>query len=133
MTAVADARAELYEALQTVTSSTWRVHQYAPATIAAPVIFIDSPSIGTPTPGLVSVTFPVVMVVDGSVRAQLEQLDELLARVWTAAERVGVVRNSNPASLDVGGPSLRAQVITVENTVAAVTMCPPTLIETARS
>ena len=127
-TAIAEARTALHEALQGVTPSTWRIHRTAPAQITAPVVFIDSPTIASTTPGLVTVSFPVVMVVDGTVRAQLEQLDDLLAAVWTAASKAGSPTSSNPVALDVGGPSLRAQVLTVEITVAAVTMCPPSLV-----
>jgi len=130
-TAVAAARSDLHEALQVVTPSSWRIHRTAPAQVTAPVVFIDSPTIGTPGAGLVSVSFPVVMVVDGTVRVQLEQLDDLLSAVWSAAIKVGVPTSSAPAALDVGGPSLRAQVLTVEIIVAAVTMCPPSLV-TAR-
>ena len=127
-TAIAEARSDLHEALQGVTPSTWRIHRTAPANIAAPTVFIDSPTIQTNTPGLVSVTFPVVMIVDGAVYAQLEQLDDLLSAVWTAASKIGSPTTSNPASLDAGGPSLRAQVLSVEIVMAASTMCTPSLI-----
>ena len=127
-TAVAEARSELHEALKGVTPSTWRVHRTAPPQITAPTVFIDSPSILTTTPGLVLVTFPIVMVVDGTVRAQLEQLDDLLSAVWTAASRVGAPTASNPIARDVGGPSLRAQVVSVEIDIAASTMCLPSLV-----
>ena len=131
-TAIADARTELHDALLDVTPATWRVHRTAPAQITAPCVFLDSPAILTNTPGLVTLTFPVVMVVDGAIYAQLEQLDDLLSAVWTAASKVGMPTTSNPVALDVGGPTLRAQVLNVELVVAAVTMCPPTLV-TSRS
>jgi hypothetical protein len=127
-TAVAQARTDLYEALKTVTPSAWRIHRCAPPLITAPVVFIDSPSIATQQPGIVSVAFPVVMVVDGNVRAQLEQLDELLSAVWSAASRVGVPTSSTPTALDIGGPSLRAQVLNVEISMAAVTLCASSLV-----
>ena len=128
MTGVADARTELYEALQSVTPATWRVFRTAPAQVVAPSTFIDSPSILTNTPGIVTVSFPVVMVVDGAQHRQLEQLDELLAAVWTEASKVGNPTTSNPVALDVGGPTLRAQVLTIEIDMAAVAMCPPSLV-----
>ena len=132
-TAVAQARTDLHEALHDVTPSTWRIHRTAPTQPAAPVVFIDSPTISTQSSGLVAVSFPVVMVVDGTIRAQLEQLDDLLAAVWTAAAKVGRPTSTSPAALDVGGPSLRAQVLTVEIVIAAVTLCPPSLTTSARS
>ena len=128
MTTIADARTELHEALLEVTPASWRVHRTSPAQITAPCVFLDSPSILTNTPGLVYITFPVVMIVDGAQHRQLEQLDELLAAVWTAASKVGAPTTSNPVALDVGGPSLRAQVLNVELVVTAVTMCPPTML-----
>ena len=129
-TAVAQARTDLHDVLKDVTPSTWRIHRTSPAQIAAPCVFIDSPSISTSQPGLISVIFPVVMITDGTITAQLEQLDDLLSAVWTAASKVGSPTNSNPASLDVGGPSLRAQVLSVEIVIAASTMCAPSLITT---
>jgi hypothetical protein len=131
--AVAEGRTTLHEALQGVTPATWRIHRTAPAQITAPCVYLDAPSIRTDAPGLVALTFPVVMIVDGAQHRQLEQLDELLASVWTAASKVGVPTSSNPVALDVGGPTLRAQVLTVELVIAAVTMCPPSLVTTARS
>ena len=130
-TAIAQARSDLHEALQGVTPSTWRIHRTSPANIAAPTVFIDSPTINSTQPGLVSVTFPVVMIVDGAVYAQVEQLDDLLSAVWSAASRVGSPTTSNPVALDVGGPSLRAQVLNVVVVLAAVTMCPPTMLASA--
>ena len=127
-TAVAQARTDLHTVLTTVTPASWRIHRTAPAQATAPCVFIDSPTISTTTPGIVSVTFPVVMITDGTVTAQAEQLDDLLSAVWSAASKVGVPTNSNPASLDVGGPSLRAQVLSVEIVMAASTMCAPSLV-----
>ena len=132
MTAVAEARTSLHDALQGVTPETWRVHRTAPAQITAPCVFVDSPTIGTATPGLINVTFPIVAVVDGAQHRQLEQLDELLVAMWDAASKIGIPRSSTPAALDVGGPSLRAQTITVEIVMAAVTFCLPQLSETVR-
>jgi hypothetical protein len=132
MTAVAEARTALHEALEGVTPATWRVHRTAPAQITAPCVFIDAPSIGTAGAGLVVVRFPIVAIVDGAQHRQLEQLDELLVAMWDMASRVGVPTSSSPAQLDVGGPTLRAQTLTVEITVAAVTFCAPQLSETVR-
>lgn len=127
-TAVAQARSDLHTALMTVTPSGWRVHRTSPPQITAPCVFIDSPSISTQSTGIIAVSFPVVMITDGTVTAQLEQLDDLLSAVWTAATKVGTPANSSPASLDVGGPSLRAQVLSVEIVMAAITMCAPSLV-----
>ena len=132
-TALAQARTDLYEVLRGVTPSPWRVHRIAPSQIAAPLVYIDSPTIEAPQAGLVSVVLPVVMVVDGTLASQLETLDELLAVYWSASSRVGTPTGSNPVALDVGGPSLRAQVLSVEVMLAAVTMCAPSLNITAGS
>lgn len=128
-TGIAVARTALFDALQTAAAgSPWRVHRVPDVAPAAPVMFIDSPTLSVSNGSIVTISFPVVIITDGSVTAQIEALDDLLAAAWTAASTVGNVTDSRPAVLDVGGPSLRAQIINVDMDTTAKTLCPPTLL-----
>jgi hypothetical protein len=105
-----------------------------PRQIAAPTIYIDSVELNQDEINgatFVTVNFPVVLVHDGAVRAQVEALDDMLAHVWTAAMQVGDPTRSRPVNLDVGGPTLRSHLLSVEVPVQAYTMCPPTLVTTS--
>ena len=138
MSAIADARTKLYDALVDAFPSTsarmapWRVHRTSPSQLVAPAVFLDAVELGFDTgigAGLVVCTFPVVCVWDGTVRPQVEALDDTLAAMWTAAvDAGGDPQSSRPLSLDVGGPSLRAHVLRVEMLVAAITLCAPSLV-----
>lgn len=126
--AVSDFRDAILGALRAaVTEFPWRIHRTADVQPAAPVVFIDSPTLSSRASGLVSVSMPVVVIVDGAVVAQVEALDEYLARLWGPLSAVGNVLDSRPAVLDVGGPSLRAQIINIETDVTAASLCPPSL------
>ena len=131
-TAVSDARTRLYDALRAAPPlAAWRVHRTTPRQIAAPTIYLESAELGLDAVngvGFVAVEFPVVLVHDGAVRAQVEALDDMLAYVWTAALNVGDPSSSRPVNLDVGGPTLRAHVMRVGVLVQAYTMCPPSLV-----
>ena len=131
--AVSDARTKLYDALTgELVESPWRVHRTSPAQIAAPSVYVDAVELGRDTAtgvGIIVATFPVVAVVDGTVRRQVEELDDLLARIWTAALRSGLEPSDSRAmALDVGGANLRAHVVRVDVYLAAVALCPPSLI-----
>ena len=126
--AISDARTELFDAIKTGVEAPWRIQRTSPEQIAAPMIYIDSPELRAAASGIVTINFPVVIIFDGSVRSQIDGLDQMLAVLWTTATYVGTPTNSRPVNLDVGGPSLRAQVLDVEMFISAVTLCPPTLI-----
>lgn len=132
-TAVSVARTALYDALRNETrlAASWRVHRTTPRQIAAPTVYVDSAELGVDVDNgvaFVAVTFPVVLVHDGAVRAQVEALDDMLAYAWTAALTVGDPVDSRPVNLDVGGPTLRAHILRVGIPVQAYTMCPPSLV-----
>ena len=133
-TAISVARTALYDALRADTALTsWRVHRTTPRQIAAPTIYIDSVEMGTDDVNgavFVECMFPVVIVHDGAVRAQVDALDDMLAHVWTAALSVGTPADSRPVNLDVGGPTLRSHLLRVGVPVLAYTLCPPTLVTT---
>ena len=132
LTAVSVARTALYDALRgSQALAQWRVHRTTPRQIAAPTIYIDAVEMsvddGTGA-GVVEVMFPIILVHDGAVRAQVEALDDMLAHVWSAAMQVGNPTDSRPANLDVGGPTLRSHLVRVGVPVLAYTMCPSTLV-----
>ena len=133
-TAVSVARTALYEALRADPALvSWRVWRTTPRQIAAPTIYIDSVELDEDNVNgarFVICTFPIVLVHDGAVRAQVEALDDMLAHVWTAALQVGDPTRSRPDNLDVGGPTLRSHLVSVGVPVQAYTMCPPTLVTT---
>ncbi len=133
-TAVSVARTALYDALRADTAlASWRVHRNTPRQIAAPTIYIDSVEMSEDNTGgarFVECMFPVVIVHDGAVRAQVEALDDMLAHVWTAATTVGDPTDSRPVNLDVGGPTLRSHLLRVGVLIQAYTLCPPDLATT---
>lgn len=127
--AVSEFRDAVFAALQGAASEfPWRVRRTADPQPVAPTIFIDSPSMTAGASGIVSVALPVVVIVDGAVVAQVDALDTFLARLWGPLAAVGNVTDSRPAVLDVGGPSLRAQIVNVSTDVTAAGLCPPRLL-----
>ena len=131
-TAISNARTALFDALRAAAPlNPWRVHRTTPRQIAAPTIYLDSAEMSVDSVngvGFIVVMFPVVLVHDGAVRAQVDALDDMLAHVWTAALTVGDPSDSRPVNLDVGGPTLRSHVVRVGVTVQAYTLCPPSLV-----
>ena len=127
-TLVSEARTTLYDALTVELADwPWRVHRVVPAQLVAPSVFLDSHELLNEAP-MTTVTFPVVVVVDGLERRQVEQLDDLVAHIWDAAYRAqGQPRESVPTTLDVGGPNLRAQRVRVDMTIPACTLTLPVL------
>lgn len=126
-TEISAARTRLFDAVGAATAAPWRVHRVSPATIAAPTVWLDSVELDVDDQSgarFIVARFPVFLVVDGTVRRQIEQLDDLLAAVWTAADTVGEPTSARPQGLDVGGPSLRAQVLSVDMLIQARTLCP---------
>jgi len=128
MTEVSAARTRLYDALAVGTLlPTWRVHRVSPTQVTAPSIFIDSVELGLDAvegASFVAAVFPVVVVADGSVKAQIEALDDVLAYVWDASRAGGgEPTDSRPIALDVGGPTLRAHVVRVGMFLTARTLC----------
>jgi len=132
VSAISDARARLYEAVKAaVPAAPWRVFDTSPAAVTAPAVWLDSVELtNEPTAaGVVLATFPIYVVVDGTVRSQVVALDELVAALWTAALAGGGDPTScRPVSLDVGGINLRAHVMRVDVLLAAQTFCEPLLL-----
>jgi hypothetical protein len=133
MNAVDAARTALYEVLQRAfTPTPWRVHRISPPQMAAPCVFIDTVRLRRDE-SLTIAQFAIVAVCDGLDRKQTEALDTMLALAWDAGQEVGASTESSPGALDVGGPSLRAHVVSVDIPLLAITLCSPTLVTTASS
>lgn len=137
--AISSARAALHAALVPLLDA-GRVGEYASDASKTPHIYIGSPRLSRRVIDRndtlwTYATFPVVIDVDGTDRAQLEQLDGLTARVWDAV--IGVLPraqpiNSNPGVVDVtglGAQSTRRQTVEVEIPIGQLTLCPPTTEE----
>jgi hypothetical protein len=134
MSRIADARQSLAQAIQAL----WmpeRVHVVTPNRVDPPCVFLGGATLdritsGSPGVQMAVVTFPVYCVADGRPDEQTRRLDDLLAVVWDAALSCGALPNdATPAAVDVGGPSVRGAVVRVELTLAALTLCTPSLQE----
>jgi hypothetical protein len=144
---LSDARTALHEALsgvfdepfqveedRLVAFSNGRVHRTPPAQAVAPCVWIEQGSggeqaVGTVATGLVdAATFPVAIIYDGTDRAQVDGLDELVARVYDAARTVGTPRRWEPRQIDVGGPNLRGSFVDVDMSIGARTLCGSTAL-----
>ena len=133
MSRLADARNVLYVALAPVLPG--RVDAYPPAVgrFTAPKAWIGDPETIPATIGQATAVtlarFPVVIVYDGAVHAQVAGLDDLLAAVIDAVaacpgfESDGS-RPGPPPGLQLEA-SIRAHVVTATATITARTLCPP--------
>jgi hypothetical protein len=127
MSKISDARTALYEALQGVTVSPWRVHRVPPANPAPPCIWIGPYEQSLDGPAI-RISFPVVAVYDGADRRQVEALDDLGASISDAIWKAkGRPIRSFSSTIDVAGRSLRAVEYQSDFTVQGVTLCTPLL------
>jgi hypothetical protein len=133
---IAEARHELWLAMTvdpTAPLTVARIHEWAPDQVVAPCIYIGTPTldrttVGSPGASIVMAGFPVYCVADGSPMQQSKALDELVALVWDATFAAGGLPDaSRPATVDVGGPTLRGVVVQSDMILRAVTLCTPSL------
>lgn len=136
MSRITDARHELWVALTatpTAPLTVARIHEWAPDQVVAPCVYIGTPvldrtTVGSPGVSMVIAGFPIYCVADGSPMMQSKVLDELVAFVWDATFAAGGLPDaSRPATIDVGGPTLRGVVVQADMTLRAVTLCTPSL------
>ena len=133
MSLIADARATLHASLVAGCGpliGADHVHRYVPLQLVTPCVWIAAPSLarvqqGSPGALLTVAAFGVYCSCDGVPPAQAGLLDELVAAVWDAssAPRLMEALRSNPQPVDVGGATLRAQLVDVEITLTARTLC----------
>lgn len=118
-----------------------RVHLYAPTILALPCVWIGQPGVtaqvmGSPGAKVRLVRFGVYTLADGYDPVQCALLDELVARVWDAAQALpkadGIT--SVPQGVDIGGVTQRGVVTDVVVTTFATTMClkPPPAVPRPR-
>jgi len=130
---LANARQDLYAALEPILPG--RVASTPPAGTAyvAPYIWLDQPDLTVGFVGqntrLTVATFPVWIAYDGAVRSQVAGLDDLLSKVWDACLNTpsAMPQATSTQTVDVGGATLRGVVVTVDVTLGAVTLCLPAL------
>lgn len=133
VSAISESRARIAQSLRDdAVLPGWRIHDVSPANLVTPAAWVDMPSLdrreltgrGATT---VVVTWSVMLVVDGRDDAQMAALDEGLARLWDAVDKLPRVDCISVAAqpFDVGGPRNRGVVLTVEETIIARTLCPP--------
>lgn len=135
--AIADAREALHGALvKAFERCGWspeRAQPYSPATIAAPMGWVDAATVSRQGHGLIA-TFPVVVAVDGTDRGQLKRLDAVQAATWELLTATRLPNGSlvdlltaGPDDVDLGGFTTRAVVFTAQVSIAARTLCPSAL------
>lgn len=132
---VGRARRALYLGLRPLLASEGddRVQPYDDGIPPVPGITIGKPRLSRRSVGdadVTTATFPVVIRVDGSKRAQLIKLDELIDKVWKAGNGLGRLSrsvSSSPSTTDAvgsGTSSTQTQTVDVEIGVDPITWCP---------
>jgi hypothetical protein len=130
---VAAARNALHGALSPVLPG--RVDPYPPPAgrVAAPKVWIGDvdttpTTIGTSTTVTLA-RFPVVIVYDGAVHAQVAGIDDLLSAVLDAVNsEPGFEADGSRPGLPLDMPldsTLRGHIVTASVTITARTLCPP--------
>ena len=144
MTVIGQHRALLHDQLlQRVNLPPERVHAYPAAPPTPPCLWIDAAALryrrlvtGTLAGSFTVVGWSVWIVVDGAVRAQVEQLDDLVAQVWDAAwhtEQLSPVAAEptylRPEQLaGASGDRWRAVVVNAESDALAHTLDPDPIL-----
>jgi hypothetical protein len=131
---LADAHAALYAALAPVLPG--RVDPYPPALgrVVAPKVWIGDEETVPATIGsnttVTLVRFPVVIVYDGAVHAQVAGLHDLVSAVLDAVDAAaGFDSDGSRPGLPLDVPldsTLRGRVVTATATITARTLCPTT-------
>lgn len=133
MNRLASARTELFDVLTTVLPGRVAPVPSAGKPYVAPYVWIDQPrlqraTIGTATRVVVA-TFPIWVAYDGAVKAQVVGLDDLVSSVWDACMNVPAATplDAEPTTVDIGGGTLRATVVSVDVVLGALTLCLPAM------
>lgn len=136
-----DERARLHEAIvdvfvEPVAGFTFsgRVDRTPPAKIAAPRAFIGD-STGNRVRANAGATyvagFPVWVIYDGTARAQVDGIDEIVSRIHDAAATAGFdVIGHTPATLPpelaaIAPANVRTSVVSIETSARGLTLCTP--------
>lgn len=112
----------------------WRVHLYVPDQVPTPCAWLDSYRLAWSPEGnanWVSIAWSVVLGVDGADQVQLKALDAGVARAWDACDQPREMLRVDSAEfrpINIGGPIVRAAVLSVNAVIMAATLCPSTLV-----
>jgi hypothetical protein len=123
---ITESRSRLFDALVPLLP-VGRVSKYVPKSVVSPCIWIERHSWSTTRESnvaVVSVTWRIVVCVDGDDdQAQLDVLSSTVHDTIIRAKFRPLFADFQP--IDTGGTSTTALVVTVEETVAATTLCLP--------
>lgn len=125
---ITDSRARLFAALQPLMDD-GRVRQYVPAQVVSPCVWIERHAWQQRAEGrafVVVASWSVVILHDGETEEAQAWTDEMSAKVHDAALRAGFrPQTARHQTVDVGGTTTTGLVVTVDDVLAASTLCPP--------
>lgn len=123
---ITDSRARLFDALVPLLPA-GRVSKYVPKSVVSPCLWIERHSWSTTTEAnvpMIRVAWRIVAAVDGD--DDQAKLDVLSAKVHDVAVRAKFrPLFADFQTIDAGGTSTTALVVTVDEQVATTTLCPP--------
>jgi hypothetical protein len=123
---ITDSRARLFAALAGLLDP-GRVSKYVPAQVVSPCIWIERHSWSQTreqNANLIALTWRIVVATDAD--ADQEWLDILSAKVHDAVVRAKFrPLFADHQSIDIGGTNTTALVVTVDEMIAATTLCIP--------
>lgn len=123
---ITDSRARLFAALSGLLDP-GRVSKYVPAQVVSPCIWIERHSWSQTreqNASLIALTWRIVVATDAD--ADQEWLDILSAKVHDAVVRAKFrPLFADHQSIDIGGTNTTALVVTVDEMIAATTLCVP--------
>jgi hypothetical protein len=133
MSRLADARTVLVDALAPVLPGRVDAYPPAPGRVVAPKVWVGEPETIPATIGerttVTLARFPVVVVYDGAVHAQVAGLDDLVAAVVDAVNAAAGFDSDGSRPGPPTGVTLdqtfRAHTVTATATITARTLCPP--------
>lgn len=107
-----------------------RVHRVVPKQVVSPCMWIERPRLFPRYQGKTRITvaaLSIAIVVDGDDKAQQDELDNIVAQTWDAAESVPYCTPFNALArpIDIGGPIATAMFVDTETIITARTLCQP--------
>lgn len=123
---ITDSRERLYLALAPLLPP-GRVSKYVPASVATPTMWIERHSWAPTREGsanLIAVSWRIVISTDAEKEQAL--LDELSAKVYDSVIRARFrAQFAEHQPIDIGGMSITALVVTVDDPIVSSTLCLP--------
>jgi len=123
---ISDSRTRLFDALSTLLES-GRVDKYVPKQIVSPAVWIERHSWSQSRENgaaMIAVAWRIVIATDSD--SDQEWLDTMSAKVHDAAVRARFrPLFAEHQTIDIGGMTTVALIVTVDDQIAAATLCPP--------